>query len=90
MFHGESGTDKELFARYLHSLSKYADGPFIPIRISTLGKDYAETELFGLESNNQLQEGYFDKAKNGTLYINDIGELNTILQSRIHDVFETK
>ena len=90
LFRGESGTDKELFARYLHSLSKYAEDPFIAIRISTLGKDYAETELFGLESNNQLQEGYFDRANNGTLYIDDIGELNTTLQSRINDVFETK
>jgi len=90
LIHGESGTDKELFARYLHSLSKYSDGPFISTSISTLGKDHAETELFGLETNHQLQEGYFDRAKGGTLYIKDIGELNTDLQSRLHDVLETK
>jgi len=90
LIHGESGTDKELFARYLHSLSKFSDGPFISISISTLGKDHAETELFGLETNHQLQEGYFDKAKGGTLFIKDIGELNTALQSRLHDVLETK
>lgn len=90
LIHGESGTDKELFARYLHSLSKYSDGPFISTSISTLGKDHAETELFGLETNHQLQEGYFDRAKGGTLYIKDIGELNKALQSRLHDVLEAK
>jgi two-component system, NtrC family, nitrogen regulation response regulator NtrX len=90
LIYGESGTDKELFARYLHSLSKHSDGPFISTSISTLGKDHAETELFGLETNHQLQEGYFDKAKGGTLYIKDIGELNMALQSRLHDVLESK
>lgn len=90
LINGESGTDKELFARYIHSLSKYNEGPFISISISALGKDHAETELFGLETNNQLQEGYFDRAKGGTLYIKGIGELNTALQSRLHDTLETK
>jgi two-component system, NtrC family, nitrogen regulation response regulator NtrX len=90
LIHGESGTDKELFARYLHSLSQCKDGPFITISISALGKEHAEKELFGLETNNQFQEGYFDKAQNGTLYIKDIGELDTTLQSRLHDVLETK
>jgi len=90
LMHGESGTDKELFARYLHSLSTRHDGPFITISISALGKDHADTELFGLETNNQSQEGYFDKAQSGTLYIKDIGELNTTLQSRLHAVIETK
>ena len=90
LMYGESGTDKEFFARYLHSLCPRSDGPFITISISALGKEHAETELFGLETNNQNQEGYFDKAIGGTLYIKDIGELNTTLQSRLHDVLETK
>ncbi len=87
---GESGTDKELFARYLHSLSSRSDGPFITVSISALSKEHAETELFGLETSNQLQDGYFDKAKGGTLYIKDLGELNNSLQSLLHDVLETK
>ncbi len=90
LMYGESGTDKELFARYLHSLSPRSNGPFITVSISALGKDHAETELFGLETNNQSQEGYFDKAIGGILYIKDIGELDKTLQSRLHDVLETK
>ena len=87
---GETGTDKELFARYLHSLSPRRDGPFITVSIAALGKDHAETELFGLETNNQFQEGYFDRAIGGTLFIKDIGELDTNLQSRLHDILEAK
>ena len=64
LMRGESGTDKELYARYLHSLSPRKDGPFITVSVSALAKDHAETELFGLASNNQIQEGYFDKINN--------------------------
>jgi DNA-binding NtrC family response regulator len=90
LMHGESGTDKELFARYLHSLSPRSDGPFITVSVSALSKEHAETELFGLETNNQIQEGYFDKAIGGILYIKDIGELDISLQSRLHNVLESK
>jgi two-component system, NtrC family, nitrogen regulation response regulator NtrX len=90
LMYGESGTDKELFARYLHSLSPRSNGPFITVSISALGKEHAETELFGLETNNQLQEGYFDKAIGGALFIKDIAELDPALQSRLHDVLESK
>ena len=90
LIHGESGTDKELFARYLHSLSPRNEGPFITVSISALAKDHAEVELFGLQTNNQLQEGYFDKAKGGVLFIKDIGELNQTLQSHLHDILDTK
>ncbi len=90
LIQGESGTDKELFARYLHSLSPRNNGPFITVSISALSKEHAEIELFGLETNNQVQEGYFDKARNGALYIKDIAELDKTLQSRLHDVLETK
>ncbi len=90
LIHGEAGTDKELYARYIHSLSPRNNGPFITVSISALGKDHAETELFGMETNNQFQEGYFDKAQSGVLYIKDIGELDKSLQSRLHDVLESK
>ena len=90
LMQGESGTDKELFARYLHSLSHRSDGPFITVSISALAKDHADIELFGLETNNQVQEGYFDKANGGVLYIKDIAELDPALQSHLHDVLETK
>ena len=90
LIQGDSGTDKELYARYLHSLSTRSDGPFITISISALGREHAESQLFGLETNNQIQEGYFDKAIGGSLFIKDIGELDASQQSRLHDVLETR
>lgn len=90
LMYGESGTDKEMFARYLHSFSPRSKEPFITVSISALARDHADIELFGLETNNQVQEGYFDKAKGGVLFIKDIAELNQSLQSHLHDVLETK
>ncbi len=90
LIRGESGTDKEKYARYLHSLSPRKEGPFITVSTSALGKEHAEAELFGLESNNDIQQGYLDKALGGTIFIKDIGELDSKLQSRLHDVIESK
>ncbi len=87
---GESGTNKEILARYLHSLSSRADKPFITVNASTLDEDNPQKKLFGFESNEKIQEGYLDNAIDGTLFINDIGELNTTQQSHLLDVLKTK
>lgn len=90
LIQGESGTDKELYARYLHSISARHAGPFMAVSTAALDKDHAEAELFGLASANPLQAGYFDKALGGTLFIKDIAELDIKLQSRLHDILESK
>ena len=87
---GESGTNKEILARYLHSLSSRAGKPFITVNASTLDEDNPQKKLFGFESNEKIQEGYLDNAIDGTLFINDIGELNTTQQSHLLDVIKTK
>ncbi len=87
---GESGTDKELYARFLHSISHRANGPFVTVSATSLSKEHAEIELFGMQTNNQLQEGYFDKALGGTLFLKDIAELETNLQSQLYNVLENK
>lgn len=87
---GESGTDKELYARYLHSQSHRSDGPFVTVSVTSLSKEHAETELFGMQTNNQIQQGYFDKALGGTLFIKDVAELEHGLQSQLYNVLETK
>jgi len=87
---GESGTNKEVLGRYLHSLSSRADKPFITVNASTLDEDNPQKKLFGFESNGKIQEGYLDNAIEGTLFISDIGELNTTQQSHLLDVFKTK
>ena len=87
---GESGTNKEILARYLHSLSSRTDKPFITVNASTLDEENPQKKLFGFESNDKIQEGYLDNAIEGTLFINDIGELNTTQQSHLLDVLKTK
>ena len=87
---GESGTNKEILARYLHSLSSRSEKPFITVNISKLDEENSQKNLFGFEINNQIQKGYLDKAMEGTLFINDIGELSPTLQSHLLDVFKTK
>ena len=90
LIHGESGTNKEMYARYLHSLSPKSNGPFVIVNVSTLNQKSADKELFGFETKNQIHNGLLEKASQGTLYINDIGELNTSLQSLLFNVLKIK
>jgi len=90
LMRGESGTNKELLARYLHSLSSRSDKPFLTVNISTINSENPQKELFGFVENDQTQEGLLDNAAEGTLFINDIGELSTNLQSYFLDVLKTK
>ena len=90
LMRGESGTNKELLARYLHSLSSRSDKPFLTVNVSTLNSENPQKELFGFVENDQTQEGLLDNAAEGTLFINDIGELSTNLQSYFLDVLKTK
>ena len=87
---GESGTDKELYARYLHASSHRSNGPFITISVASLAMGHAEEELFGMQTDNQVQPGFFDRAQGGTLFIKDIGELESGLQSQLYNVLESK
>ena len=90
LMRGESGTNKELLARYLHSLSSRSDKPFLTVNISTLNSENPQKELFGFVENDQTQEGLLDNAAEGTLFINDIGGLSKNLQSYFLDVLKTK
>ena len=87
---GESGINKELLARYLHSLSSRSDKPFLTVNVSTLNSENPQKELFGFVTNNQIQEGLLDNATEGTLFINDIGGLSMTLQSYFLDLLKTK
>ena len=90
LIQGESGINKEMYARYIHSLSSDSDKPFIIMNVSTLNKKNAENKILGIETKNQIEEGFFDKALGGTLFISDIGELNASLQSLLFTALKTK
>jgi transcriptional regulator with AAA-type ATPase domain len=77
---GETGTGKELFARYIHALSNRRNGPFIPINCGALVPGLVSSELFGYTKGAftdavDSHEGSFERAGGGTVYLDEIGTL---------------
>jgi len=86
---GESGTDKESIARYLHAQSNLRDGPFITVNVSGLSSDGPAIELFGKESGGQVYPGQLEKAAGGTLFLKDIANMGLTTQSKLQNALET-
>lgn len=81
---GESGTGKDLVAREIHNKSMFKDGPFIVVNASLLEPDGIENELFGIEENGIIKHtGLFEKANNGSLFIDEVGEMPLQTQIKI-------
>ena len=85
---GESGTGKELVARAIHYTSLRSDQPFIPIDCTTIPAELMESELFGYEKgaftcayNNKI--GLIEMAKGGTVFFDEIGDLDFALQKKL-------
>jgi two-component system nitrogen regulation response regulator NtrX len=85
---GESGSGKNLFARYLHDYSSRRDKPFITVRVAAL-EDNAEVLLFGRIKDGKIDSGYLEQADGGTLVIDDIAELDLTAQAKLLDVLIT-
>ncbi len=90
---GESGTGKELVARAIHNLSKRKDKIFIPVNCGAIPKDLIESELFGYRkgaftgaSTNKI--GRFEAASEGTIFLDEIGELPLELQVKLLRVLQ--
>jgi len=93
LLEGETGTGKELFARYLHQKSKRKDKPFIMVNCASLPATLIESELFGHEKGAftdaiQKQIGRFELADGGTLFLDEIGEIPIELQSKLLRVLQ--
>ena len=80
---GESGSGKELIARYLHAHSPRASGPFVRVRVAGLIGTAGQTELFGAEDGPRIQYGAVERAKGGTLFLEDIVDIDRELQARL-------
>ncbi len=92
---GESGTGKELVARQIHSTSLRAANPLVAINCAALPAGLVESELFGAEKGaytgaDTLRRGKFELAQGGTLFFDEIGELDVSLQSKFLRVLEEK
>lgn len=92
---GENGTGKDLLARAIHKNSRRKDKPFITIDCGSIPPDLLESELFGYESGaftgaNKTKPGKLELADGGTLFFDEIGELNINLQAKLLRVIQTK
>ncbi len=91
---GETGTGKELVARYVHEQSKRV-GPFIAVNCGALTETLVEAELFGYEKGAftgaiQSQLGWFESANGGTLFLDEIGDLPLHLQVKLLRVLQER
>jgi DNA-binding NtrC family response regulator len=92
---GESGTGKELFARALHALSARRAGPFVAVNCAAIPESLIENELFGHERGaftgaHRREPGRFERARGGTLLLDEIGELPLPVQGKILRVLEER
>ena len=85
---GEAGTGRGAFARYIHALSDRAQGPLVNLLSASLTESNAEEQLFGSEANGEVHNGYFERAKNGTLIIDELTDLNEQAQKLIMSALE--
>ncbi len=92
---GESGTGKELIADAIHYNSVRADGPFVKVNIAALPKNLIEAELFGYEKGaftgaDRMKKGRFELAKGGTIFLDEIGDLDLALQVHLLRVLQER
>lgn len=96
LIQGESGTGKELFAQSIHNYSKRSKGPFVPINCASLNKDMLESELFGYSkgsftgANLNGKTGVFINANEGTVFLDEISEIDLSVQTKLLRVFQER
>ncbi len=95
LIEGPTGSGKEVLAKYIHSKSDRQDRPFIEINCAALPVNLLESELFGHEKGaftdaKERKRGLFEIASNGTVFLDEIGELNPTLQVKLLRVVENK
>lgn len=88
LIQGESGTGKELLAKAIHQNSPRANKPFVAVNCSAIPHEILESELFGHKKGSftgaiENKLGYFEQAQNGTIFLDEIGEMPLILQTKI-------
>ncbi len=95
LIQGETGSGKELMARYLHAHSPRAANPFIELNCSAIPEQLLESELYGHEKGaftdaKRFKKGLFELADGGTLFLDEIGEMAPALQAKLLRVLENR
>lgn len=95
LINGESGTGKELLARAIHAQSARANKPFIAVNCGALPDNLLEAELFGFKKGaftdaKADKPGRFERAKGGTIFLDEIGEVSQAMQVRLLRVLQER
>ncbi len=95
LIYGESGTGKELVAQAIHNHSDVAENPFVPITCSSIPESLLESELFGHVKGSFTgaiadKPGLFQQANTGTAFLDEIGELTPIIQTKLLRVLQER
>ncbi len=93
---GESGTGKELFAHAIHNASNRRNAQFIRVNCAAISESLLESELFGYEegaftgASKGGKTGFFERASGGTIFLDEIGEINISTQAKLLRVLQEK
>jgi two-component system response regulator AtoC len=92
---GETGTGKEFLARVLHHNGSRASGPFVGVNCTAIPRDLFESELFGYERGaftgaNQRKLGLLERAEGGTMFLDEIGDLDLAMQAKLLRVLQER
>lgn len=95
IIYGESGTGKELISRAIHYNGKRKDKPFVVVNCASIPRELLESELFGHERGSftgahQKKLGKFELANEGTIFLDEVGELEMLLQAKLLRVIQQK
>lgn len=85
---GKAGSGKNMIAQAIHNESNCREGPFISINCSTRPENVLEKELFGLEKDGKYTPGLFEISLNGTLCIDEIGDMPLMVQAKLFQALE--
>lgn len=92
---GESGTGKDLLAQEIHRRSPRAERPFVAVNCAALPENLIESELFGYERGAftgaaQQKKGKFELAATGTIFLDEIGDMNPVTQAKVLRALENR
>ena len=96
MLRGESGSGKEVIARYIHQKSGRAEKPFVAVNCAAIPENLLESELFGYEggaftgAKEEGKTGKFEQAEGGTLFLDEIGDMPLTMQTKLLRAIQEK